>query len=61
METFASLMLDKSLFARIQEEELKIAFYNDENFDDSFFDRFFLWAGLLPDVEVALSMEATEW
>lgn len=40
METFASLMLDKSSFARIQEEEeLKIAFYNDEKFDDSFFDR----------------------
>ncbi|KAF4890773.1 hypothetical protein CGCVW01_v014359 [Colletotrichum viniferum] len=51
----------RSSFARIQEEELKIAFYNDENFDDSFFDRFFSWAGLLPDVEVALSTEATEW
>uniref|UniRef100_L2FJZ9 Uncharacterized protein n=2 Tax=Colletotrichum fructicola (strain Nara gc5) TaxID=1213859 RepID=L2FJZ9_COLFN len=61
METFASLMLDKSSFARIPEEELKIAFYNDEKFDDSFFDRLLSWAGLLPDVEVALNTEATEW
>ncbi|KAK1843128.1 hypothetical protein CCHR01_14234 [Colletotrichum chrysophilum] len=51
----------KSSFARIPEEELKIAFYNDEKFDDSFFDRLLSWAGLLPDVEVALNTEATEW
>lgn len=61
MQKFASLILNKSSFARIQEEELKITSYNDENFDDSFFDRLLSWAGLLPDVEVALSTEANEW
>ncbi|KAK2739310.1 NACHT and TPR domain-containing protein [Colletotrichum kahawae] len=57
METFASLMLDKSSFAKIQEEELRIeyAIYDDEKFDDSFFDRLRSWAGL------SLNMEAAEW
>ncbi|KAF3801822.1 hypothetical protein GCG54_00015042 [Colletotrichum gloeosporioides] len=61
METFASLMLDKSSFGRIQEQELKTTFYHDEIFVDSFFDRLRSWAGLFPDVKVSLSTEAAEW
>ncbi|KAF4826841.1 hypothetical protein CGCTS75_v008733 [Colletotrichum tropicale] len=61
METLASLMLDQSSFARIQEEELKTTFYHDERFDDAFFDTLPSWAGLLPDVNVSLSTEAAEW
>ncbi|KAF4811691.1 hypothetical protein CGCSCA5_v009622 [Colletotrichum siamense] len=61
METFASLMLDKSSFTRIQEEELKITFYHDERFDDLFFDRLRSWAALLLDAKVPLSAEDAEW
>ncbi|KAI8173982.1 hypothetical protein K4K48_009451 [Colletotrichum sp. SAR 10_66] len=61
METFAPLMLDKSSFARIQEEELKTTFSHDEKFDDSFFNRLRSWAALLPDMKVPLSTEAAEW
>ncbi|KAI8264264.1 hypothetical protein K4K58_012411 [Colletotrichum sp. SAR11_239] len=61
IKTFASLMLDKSSFTRIQEEELKITFFNDERFKDALFDRLRSWAVILLDVKVSLSTEAVEW